>query len=257
MTNATNTNGRARRDEAQRRSGSTRWTARLIGIAVLASAALVVAPSAIVPTQPALAASTNIAPSATATASSQNTSTGQTAAKAIDGVIDGWPGDYTREWATNGGKANSWIKLTWPTAVNLDKVVLYDRPNTNDQITKATLLFSNGTTVAVGALVNSGTATTITFTARSVTSVRLTVNSVKSSTVNVGLAELQAWGTVDTPPTTSSAPSTTAAPTTAAPTTAAPTTAAPTTAAPTTAAPTTAAPTTAAPTTAAPTTAAP
>ncbi|MCU1400922.1 MAG: CotH protein, partial [Acidimicrobiales bacterium] len=111
--------------------------------------------------------------------------------------------------------------------------------------------------VAVGALANSGTATTVTFTARTVTNVRVTVNTVKASTLNIGLAELQAWGTAATPPTTTSAPPTTPPPTTAAPTTAAPTTAAPTTAAPTTAAPTTAAPTTAAPTTAAPTTAAP
>ena len=37
---------------------------------------------------------TNIAPLAAVTASSQNTQTGQTAAKAVDGVITGWPGDY-------------------------------------------------------------------------------------------------------------------------------------------------------------------
>ena len=40
--------------------------------------------------------STNLALSATATASSEDTSTGQTANKAIDGVIDGYPGDLTR-----------------------------------------------------------------------------------------------------------------------------------------------------------------
>ena len=57
--------------------------------------------------------STDLALSATATASSQNTSTGQTADKAIDGVIDGYPGDYTKEWATVGGGAGSWLKLTW------------------------------------------------------------------------------------------------------------------------------------------------
>ena len=50
----------------------------------------------------AAATDTNIAALATATASSQNTSTGQLASKAIDGVIDGYPGDYTNEWATVG-----------------------------------------------------------------------------------------------------------------------------------------------------------
>jgi uncharacterized repeat protein (TIGR02543 family) len=44
--------------------------------------------------------SANIAPLATVTASTQNTSTKQTAVKAVDGVIDGYPGDYTKEWAS-------------------------------------------------------------------------------------------------------------------------------------------------------------
>ena len=42
--------------------------------------------------------SADLALSATATASSQNTSTGQTAAKAIDGVIGGYPGVSSAEW---------------------------------------------------------------------------------------------------------------------------------------------------------------
>ena len=77
----------------------------------------------------------DVAMLATATASSQNTGTGQTAAKAIDGVVDGYPGDYTKEWATNGGGAGSWLKLTWSSPVTLATIVLYDRPNPNDQIT--------------------------------------------------------------------------------------------------------------------------
>ena len=73
---------------------------------------------------------TNVATLATATASSQNTSTAQTAAKAIDGVIDGYPGDYSKEWATAAQGAGAWLKLTWPSAEVVDAVVLYDRPNT-------------------------------------------------------------------------------------------------------------------------------
>ena len=79
--------------------------------------------------------STDLALSATATAPSQNTSTGQTANKAIDGVIDGYPGDYTKEWATAGGGAGSWLKLTWTSPQTVNMIVLYDRPNTSDQIT--------------------------------------------------------------------------------------------------------------------------
>ena len=50
-----------------------------------------------------------MATAATATANSQNNATGQTAAKAIDGFKTGYPGDSSREWATVGGKAGSWL----------------------------------------------------------------------------------------------------------------------------------------------------
>ena len=127
------------------------------------------------------------------TASSQNTSTGQTAAKAIDGVIDGSPGDYTKEWATDGGGAGSWLKLTWTSPQTINQVVLYDRPNTDDQATGGTLTFSDGSTVNVPALNNNGSATTITFPAKTTTSVLFTVTSVSPTTQNVGLAEIQVF----------------------------------------------------------------
>jgi hypothetical protein len=136
----------------------------------------------------------NVARTATASASSESPGTQQTANKAIDGVIAGYPGDYTREWATNGGRAGSWLTLTWSSPVTLSRVVLYDRPNTADQITAATLRFSDGSTVNVGSLPNNGSAFTVTFAARSTTSLTLTVTTVSGSTLNVGLAEIQAFG---------------------------------------------------------------
>ncbi len=135
----------------------------------------------------------------TLTASSQNTSTGQTAAKAVDGSPLGYPSDATKEWATSGGKAGSWIQLTWPTPVTLNRVVLYDRPNTADQATAGTLTFSDGSTIAVGTLTNNGAATTVSFTSRTVTSVRFTATTVSATTSNVGLAEIETWGLVGTP----------------------------------------------------------
>ncbi len=138
--------------------------------------------------------SVNIAPGASVTASSQNTGTGQLAVKAVDGVVDGYPGDYTREWATSGQGVGAWILLTWGNSYIVDHVVLYDRPNSNDQILSATLTFSDGSTVAVGPLDNGGKAITITFAPRATSSVKLTVNSVSSSTSNIGLAEFQVFG---------------------------------------------------------------
>jgi hypothetical protein len=135
----------------------------------------------------------DLALNATATASSQNTADGQTANKAIDGVIDGWPGDYTKEWATAGGGVGSWLKLTWTTPQTVSKVVLYDRPNLNDQVTGATLTFSDGSTVTVPSLNNDGSATTVTFPTKTTTSLLFTVTSVSSTTANVGLSEIQVY----------------------------------------------------------------
>ena len=134
----------------------------------------------------------NIAPLATVTASSQ--APGQPATAAVDGVIDGFPGDSTKEWATNGGGAGSWLKLAWSSPHTINRVVLYDRPNLNDQITGGTLTFSDGSSVSVPALANDGTGVAVTFPAVTTTSVLLTITSVSSSTVNVGLAEIQVQG---------------------------------------------------------------
>ena len=135
----------------------------------------------------------NIATSASVTASSENTASGQTAAKAVDGVIAGHPVDATREWATVGGRAGSYLELAFPAAVTLNRVVLYDRPNAKDQITGGVLTFSDGSTVAVPALDNAGLATSISFPDTATTSVRLTVTTVSGTTRNVGLAEFQAF----------------------------------------------------------------
>ena len=137
--------------------------------------------------------SANVAPQATVTASSENPADGQTAVKAVDGVIDGYPGDYTREWATNGQGVGAWINLAWSTPKTLSSISVYDRPNLDDQITGGTLSFSDGSTLPVGTLPNNGAVLTLNFAPRAVTSVRLTVTSVSATTSNVGLAEIQAF----------------------------------------------------------------
>ena len=116
------------------------------------------------------------------------------ASKAIDGVIQGYPVDASKEWVTLNGKTGSWIKLTWAAPVTVNKVVLYDRPNTDDQVTGGTLVFSDGSSVAVPSLNNAGAATTITFASKTVTSVQLNITKVSSTTYNVGLAEFEVWG---------------------------------------------------------------
>jgi hypothetical protein len=137
---------------------------------------------------------TNVAPAATVTASSESTSTKQLAVKAVDGYTDGYSaGNYTHEWATAGQKKGAWIQLTWPVALPVGKVVLYDRPNTSDRITSGTITFSDGSTVSVGALDNKGKATSYSFATKKISSLKLTVTGVSSTTANVGLAEIQVF----------------------------------------------------------------
>ena len=129
-------------------------------------------------------------------ASSENIGGGQGVSKAVDGSLLGYPTDPSKEWATAGGTAGSWIQLAWPSPVTVDRVVLYDRPNASDQITAGTLVFSDGTSVPVGSLDDSGDATTVTFAPRTVTTLRFEIDSVSNATANVGLAEIEVWGTI-------------------------------------------------------------
>jgi LmbE family N-acetylglucosaminyl deacetylase len=146
----------------------------------------VLAPSA---PPPPPASGTNLALSATATASTQ--AGGQEASKIRDGFTDGYPTDFSHEWASVGQGAGAWAQLTWGSAQTLSSATLFDRPNGDDNVLAGTLTFSDGSSVAVGALTNSGAGVTVSFAARSVTWVRFTVNSVGANTYNVGLAEFE------------------------------------------------------------------
>ena len=106
------------------------------------------------------------------------------------------------EWATVGGKAGSWLSLTWATAQTFDTIVLYDRPNLNDQITGGNIQFSDGSSVSVGTLPNNGSANVLSFASKTVTSLQLNITSVSSTTQNIGLAEIQVYlsGQAPVPP---------------------------------------------------------
>src|SRR5262249_41167889 len=76
-----------------------------------------------------------------------------------------------------------------------DRVVLWDRPNTDDQITAGKLTFSDGQSVTFGTLPNTAaTGLTVTFPAHATTSLVMTVTAVSSLPKNIGLAEIEALG---------------------------------------------------------------
>ncbi len=138
----------------------------------------------------------NLATIASVSVSSETPAYQQLGIKAIDGIVDGSPapGDYTREWATNGQLAGAWIKLTWTGPVATSQVMLYDRPNLSDNIIAGTLSFSDGSTVPVGTLPNNGVPLTVSFAQKTVTWVQFTVNTAVGQ--NIGLAEIAVLGTV-------------------------------------------------------------
>ncbi|KAI5477291.1 Carbohydrate-Binding Module Family 1 protein, cellulose binding protein [Pseudohyphozyma bogoriensis] len=131
----------------------------------------------------------------TVVASSQDTVDASYAYRAIDGLVGGYTddntGDQTLEWSSNGEKAGALLTLTWPSPVQISKVVLYDRPNAEDQITGATITFDSGAYVKVGSLPNAGTAYPLYFSPVTTSSLVFNVTSVSSTTSNVGLADFQ------------------------------------------------------------------
>ncbi|MFV2055435.1 MAG: discoidin domain-containing protein, partial [Thiohalomonadales bacterium] len=146
---------------------------------------------------PAFSGDPNIASLASVTASSERTAQGQPATSAVDGFIDGWPGDATKEWSSFQEQAGAWIQLDWAGLYSVDRITLYDRPNTYDQITSATLSFSDGSTQVVSALDNAGGGVDIFLSPAVLTSsVRMTVNSTSPATVHIGLAEIEVFGTL-------------------------------------------------------------
>lgn len=149
----------------------------------------------------------NLGPFAVATASSENDGRGQGAIKAIDGFVDGYPTNATREWATVGQLAGAWIQLTWSTPQAVSKAILHDRINTSDQVLSGQLRFSDGSIVPFGALPNDGAGLTLDFATRSITWVRFEVISARGD--NTGLAEFEIFapsGVPNVPPTIASGP---------------------------------------------------
>jgi hypothetical protein len=110
---------------------------------------------------------------------------------ATDGVVGGFPNDTANEWASNGEKAGAWIKLSWSTPQRIDRVWLFDRPNTLDQLTAGTLEFSDGSKIKLEKpLPDRATrGLEVSFAAKAVTWIKLSVTGVKEGSPNIGLAE--------------------------------------------------------------------
>jgi len=137
-----------------------------------------------------LKSSNNIACKAIATASSIYK--GYTAEAAIDGIVGGYPEDISAEWASNGEKESATLRLNWDKPQIINRIWLFDRPNTHaDQVTAGKLIFSDDSTINVGQLPDDASAAKeITFPTKKVTWLSFVVTAVKPETQNIGLAEI-------------------------------------------------------------------
>ncbi|KAL3476854.1 putative deacetylase LmbE-like domain-containing protein [Aspergillus californicus] len=137
----------------------------------------------------------NIALKAKVTASSANTGSNQTSDKAIDGSAGGFPAVHAQEWVTTGGKAGSWLSLAWEDPQMVSRIALYDRPNLNDQVIGGMIEFDDGERLDIGELSNYGTAKSFDMLDKTVHNLTVRITSVSPSTTNVGLSEVQVYGT--------------------------------------------------------------
>ena len=127
----------------------------------------------------------DLALKATAEASSGN------ASGATDGHVGGYPHDRTQEWTSNGEKEGAWIKLTWADRVNANCILLYDRPNPNDQVLAGTVEFDDGTKMDVGILSDDASQPfKITFPTKDIRWLKFTVSQISPQTENIGLSEI-------------------------------------------------------------------
>ncbi|MEZ0314331.1 MAG: PIG-L family deacetylase [Myxococcota bacterium] len=134
----------------------------------------------------------NIAALASVSSSSPGGGSIQDATKAVDGVVDGWPNDFSKEWVTAGERSGAWLLLEWSDEHVIDRVVLHDRVNPSDNIANATLVFDDGPPIRTGALPANGTAREVKFPPVSARKLRIALTT-SAGTQNAGLAELKVY----------------------------------------------------------------
>ncbi len=119
--------------------------------------------------------------------------------KDLQAVVDGVKQqDGVGEWI--GGSPHGWtgrigmprnLELKWQASQKINKVVIYDRPTLKEHMGACTLTFSDGFRVDIYAIANDGSAKTVVFEPRTVTSMRL--DGVDGVGEKIGLSEIEVY----------------------------------------------------------------
>lgn len=135
----------------------------------------------------------NIAANATVTASSSFNNQYK-----ASNVTDGLIGVANKgEWACKGFTIDwgyvdfPWIQLDWKQPQSIDKIILFDRPSSDEHIASGKLIFSDGSEIWVNEIPNDGSAKLIKFDKKNVTSVRFVTTDGDGK--DLGFSEIEVY----------------------------------------------------------------
>ncbi|MCM4150844.1 glycoside hydrolase family 92 protein [Arenibacter sp. N53] len=101
------------------------------------------------------------------------------------------------EWVSDskmnfwGGINYPWAKLDWDHPQTINKVIVYDRPNSQSHTAGGTLFFSDGTEISVTAIPNNGAPKVISFPDKTIKWLRFEVTDGNGN--NLGLSEIEVF----------------------------------------------------------------
>ncbi len=131
----------------------------------------------------------NIAPYAKVTVSSVDPSHGSFSGGVADGIVN------VQEWMSHRQTAGAWIMLEWNSPALVEEVDLYDRLSPEDNVLSGTLIFDDGSVIAVGALPTDGTPAQIKFIPKPVSWLMFRIDNAQGR--NAGLGEIMVRGTLN------------------------------------------------------------
>jgi len=109
-------------------------------------------------------------------------------------LIGGYPDSPEQEWSANRETTGARLELAWDEPQEVSRIILFDRPNLVDQVTSATIRFSDGSTIEVGELPNDASKPVeVTFPAKSITGLTVEITGVRQGTENAGFAEIAVY----------------------------------------------------------------